>query len=228
MHLVATDLRAGYAGVPALHGVSIEIRGAEIVALIGRNGVGKTTLVKALMGLLPATDGRLELNGENITRLATSQRVRRGVRAVYQEQPLFTALTVAENLRVLGFGPRQRHQVLEMFDGALAERDTQRAGTLSGGEQKMLAAACALRAGARLLLMDEPGEGLQPANIDRLAGHLEQAREGGSGILLVEQHLALAERLADRFLVMEKGEIVESVDADDSDLHARVSSHLVI
>ena len=106
MRLVVSGLRAGYAGAAALHGVNIEVHSAEIVALVGRNGVGKTTLVRTLMGLLSTSQGRLELDGEDITRLTPSKRVRRGMRAVYQERSLFSALTVAENLRVIGFGPR--------------------------------------------------------------------------------------------------------------------------
>lgn len=228
MRLEAVDLEAGYGSVPALHGVSLAVDAGEIVAVVGRNGVGKTTLVKSLMGLLPATSGSVRLDGHDVTRWAPSRRVRMGVRAVYQERALFQELTVRDNLRLNGLGYPEQPEVLEMFPDSLIGREMQRAGTLSGGEQKMLAAACALRAGAPLLLMDEPTEGLQPSNVDLLGDHLSQARDDGIGVILIEQHLSLAKRLADRFLVLEKGEVVERGHATEPDIHERIATHLVI
>ena len=228
MRLEARELCAGYDSVPVLHGISLAVESGEIVAIVGRNGVGKTTLVRALMGVLPATGGQIHLDGVDVTRRPPSQRVRRGLRATYQERALFRELTVADNLRLVGFAPPIHRRVLDMFPDSLPGRATQRAGTLSGGEQKMLAAACALVSAAPLILMDEPSEGLQPSNVDLLGRHIATARERGSGVLLIEQHLALAERLADRFVVLEKGEIVEEGDAGEDRIHDRIAKRLVI
>ena len=226
MRLEAHELRSGHGGVPVLHGVSFCVGGGEIVALVGRNGAGKTTLVKTVVGLLRATGGRLLLDGEQITRHPPSRRIRAGLRAAFQERPLFSQLSVADNLRLSGH-PVPEH-VLAVFGDSLAGRSAQRAGTLSGGEQKMLAAASALASTASILLMDEPTEGLQPSNVEVLGDRLDAARNSGRGILLVEQHLALATRLADRFIVLSKGAIVDSGSAGERDLADRLSRHLAI
>ena len=197
MRLEARELFAGYDSVPVLHGISLAVDSGEIVAIVGRNGVGKTTLVKALMGVLPVTGGRIALDDKDVTRRPPSHRVRAGLRATYQERALFQELPVGDNLRLNGFAPSMHQQVLGLFPDSLMGREAQRAGTLSGGEQKMLAAACALVSSAPLILMDEPSEGLQPSNVDLLGRHIEHARSQGSGVLLIEQHLALAKRLAD-------------------------------
>ena len=228
MRLEASGVRSGHGSVPVLHGVSFVVSPGEIVALVGRNGAGKTTLVKTVMGLLRATDGRLTLGGEEITRLAPSRRVRAGVRAAFQERSLFGQLSVGDNLRLSGHPVETHDGVLAMFEASLAGRSAQRAGTLSGGEQKMLAAASALASTAPILLLDEPTEGLQPSNVAVLGDRLEAARSAGRGVLLVEQHLALATRLADRFIVLEKGEIVDSGTAGDRTLADRLAQRLAI
>lgn len=228
MRLEATDLRSGYGAVPVLHGVSLTVSSGEIVALVGRNGAGKTTLVKTVLGVLRSTGGVLHLDGVDITRMPPSRRVRAGLRATFQERALFGALTVSDNLRLSGFGSESHDRVLDAFGPALSGRGSQRTGTLSGGEQKMLAAAIALATDASLLVMDEPTEGLQPSNVALLGDHIESARDAGRGVLLIEQHLELAKRLADRFIVLEKGEVVDSGPATDPDLAARVARRLMI
>lgn len=228
MRLVAQGIFAGYDSVPVLHDVSLTVEPGEIVAIVGRNGVGKTTLVKALMGVLPLTGGKIILAGKDVTRRPPSHRVRLGLRSTYQEKALFQELLVAENLRLNGFAPSVHRQVLSLFPDSLMGRESQRAGTLSGGEQKMLASACALMSGAPLVVMDEPSEGLQPSNVDLLGSHISDIRSGGTGVLLIEQHLALAERLADRFIVLEKGEIVDEGNADEDRIHDRIAERLVI
>ena len=228
MRLEADGLRSGHGNVPVLHGVSFGVSGGEIVALVGRNGAGKTTLVKTIVGLLRATGGRLTLDGAEIIRLPPSGRVRAGLRAAFQERPLFSQLSVGDNLRLNGYPPSSHDEVLAMFGASLAGRAAQRAGTLSGGEQKMLAAASALASSASLLVMDEPTEGLQPSNVALLGDRLDAARNSGRGILLVEQHLELATRIADRFIVLEKGEIVDSGSARDPTLAGRLAKHLAI
>ncbi|MEM9891351.1 MAG: ATP-binding cassette domain-containing protein [Actinomycetota bacterium] len=226
--LTARDLRAGYGTVPVLHGISMAVAVGEIVAVVGRNGVGKTTLVKTLMGVIPATSGRVMLGSDDLTGRTPSHRVRAGVRATYQEGGVFAELTVEENLRLNGFRRPDHEEVLAAFPATLAGRSAQRAGTLSGGEQKMLAAAVALSSSAPILVMDEPTEGLQPSNVDVLGTLLDAARIEGRGILLVEQHLALATRLADRFVVIEKGTVVDEGRADEPDIHRRVADRLVL
>lgn len=230
MRLEAVDLCSGYGSLPVLHGVSLTVDAGEIVAVVGRNGAGKTTLAKTLMGVLRTTRGSLFLDGRDVTRRPPSQRVRLGIRATYQERALFSELTVDDNLRLNGFSSDSDRgdRVLSLFPDALAGRSSQRAGTLSGGEQKMLAAALALSTDAALLVMDEPTEGLQPSNVDRLGVELERARAAGRGVLLIEQHLALAQQLGDRFIVLEKGEIVDGGNAADPAVRKRVTERLVI
>jgi len=227
MKLEARGLRSGYGTTPVLHDVSITVEAGEIVALVGRNGVGKTTLVKTLMGVLPASAGTVVLDGIDVTRRSPSHRVRLGLRATYQERAVFSEISVGDNLRLSRIPPHDRDRVLAAFPEVLVGRQAQVTGTLSGGEQKMLAAAITLFTEAPILLMDEPTEGLQPSNVDVLGSLLDQARDAGRGVLLVEQHLALATRLADRFVVMEKGQIVDEGEARDSDIHQRVSEHLI-
>jgi len=228
MRLEAHGLRSGYEGVPVLHGVSFHIGSGEVVAVVGRNGAGKTTLVKTVAGVLRATAGELMLDGTEITRLPPSGRVRAGLRAAFQERSLFGQLSVGDNLRLNGF-PAERHEaVLALFGESLAGRAAQSAGTLSGGEQKMLTAALALSSSASLLIMDEPTEGLQPSNVELLGHELHSARESGRSVLLVEQHLSLAMRLADRFIVLSKGEVIDAGTADDAELTGRLVQHLAI
>ena len=179
--LEAADLRSGYGTVPVLHGVSLAVSSGEIVAVVGRNGAGKTTLVKTVLGVLRATGGQLFLDGVDITRLPPSRRARAGLRATFQERALFGDLSVSDNLRLNGFGSESHDRVLSMFATALSGRGSQRAATLSGGEQKMLAAAIALATTAPLLVMDEPTEGLQPSNVALLGDHIESARGRRSG-----------------------------------------------
>lgn len=226
--LEARDLRSGYGTASVLHGVSVCVEPGEIVAVVGRNGVGKTTLVKTLMGVVPAMLGTVSLNGVDVTRRTPSQRVHLGLRATYQERGVFAEISVADNLRLNGFRSDQYASILATFPDSLDGRQAQLAGTLSGGEQKMLAVAIALKTMASILVMDEPTEGLQPSNVDLLGSHLEEARSAGRGVLLVEQHLALATRLANRFVVIEKGEIVDEGDATDPNIHQRLSEYLVL
>lgn len=228
MTLVATDLHSGYGSAQVLHGISLSVDRGEIVAVVGRNGVGKTTLVKSLIGVLPPTGGTISLDGTELTRRPPSYRVACGLRATFQERSVFAELTVAENLRLNGFGSDEHARILAAFSDSLSGREEQAAGTLSGGEQKMLAAAAAVASDAPFLVMDEPTEGLQPLNVDRLGDQLDRVRASGRGVLLIEQHLALATRLADRFVVLEKGEVVEEGAASDPDIQRRVTNRLVL
>jgi len=226
--LVVQDLSAGYGGVPVLHGVSLSLAPGEILAVVGRNGVGKTTLVLTLAGLLPAAAGSVHIGGVDVTSEIPSKRARLGLGLAAQERAVFQELTVAENLEVAGLASAALDGALSMFPDSLLGRAHQVAGTLSGGEQKMLAVARTLAGPADIVILDEPAEGLQPSNVAVLGDHLERARAEGRGVLLIEQFLALAYRVADRFVVMEKGEVVDGGDGEDEGLWGRVEQRLRI
>lgn len=211
--LAARDLRAGYGRVTVLHGVSLHVDRSEILAVMGRNGAGKTTLAAALAGTVQPTGGKVLLRGRDVTDRPASAVARAGMACVRQDQPLFGELTVEENLG-LARPSSATAEVLSAFPGVFEGRASQRASTLSGGEQKMLAAARCLSSGKPLMVFDEPTEGLQPANVTRLLGHLEAARAAGCGVILIEQHAAAALAVANRYCVLEKGEIVAEGIAD--------------
>jgi branched-chain amino acid transport system ATP-binding protein len=201
---------AGYGEVDVLREVSLEVAAGEVLGLLGRNGAGKTTTLEAIMGLVRARAGSITLDGVELGRLPPDAIPRRGIAYVPQGRRLFPDLTVAENLRmgllVRGGGEETLAPVLDLFP-VLRERLGQRAGTLSGGEQQMLATARALCARPTHLLMDEPTEGLMPALVDRLLGMLASLRAQGVGILLVEQKVDAVLRVADRVLLLDGGRI---------------------
>jgi branched-chain amino acid transport system ATP-binding protein len=200
-----------HGGAHVLRDVSLQVAAGEVLGLLGRNGAGKTTTLRTVMGLVRARSGSITLDGVELLRLPPDEIPRRGIGYVPQGRRLFPDLTVAENLRmgllVRGGGEETLHPVLELFP-ALRERLRQRAGTLSGGEQQMLATARALCARPRLLLMDEPSEGLMPTLVDRLLTTVAALRGRGVGILLVEQKVDAVLRVADRVALIENGRIV--------------------
>ncbi|MPT24842.1 MAG: ABC transporter ATP-binding protein [Starkeya sp.] len=229
--LSVDNLSSGYAGAVVLREVSLAIAPGEILAVLGKNGMGKSTLLKAVMGFLPKMTGTVAIAGAEATRLAPHRVARLGVGYVAQEKALFQDMSVEENLRLAVRRPD--------FEAALAEveasfpfllqRLKQRAGTLSGGEQKMLLMARSLATGAKLLLVDEITEGLQPSVIDRLAGVIRSARERhGTTMLLVEQHLPFALAVADRWAVLDRGAIAETGATSEPDSRARVLKHLSV
>jgi len=207
-----------YGGSHILRGVSFEARAGEVTVILGRNGVGKTTLLKSLMGLVPIKTGAIRLDGLEIDRLTPYERVRRGIGFVPQGREIFGRLTVEENLR-MGLASRPGGtpvppELFELFP-VLKQMLGRRGGDLSGGQQQQLAIARALAAGPKLLILDEPTEGIQPSiikDIGRVVRRL--AEHGGAGgrpmaIVLVEQYYDFAAELADQYLVMERGEIVQ-------------------
>ncbi len=211
MLLEVQDLHVAYGDSHVVQGVSLALDEGQVAAVLGRNGVGKTTLVRAIAGLTPARAGRVRLRGEDITNAPADAIARRGVGLVPQGRRLFPSLTVEEHLRVgaragsgRGWTPAR---VLERFP-RLRERLRQRGGTLSGGEQGMLAAGRALVGNPAVLLMDEPSEGLAPLLVRELGRLVGDLKRGGVSILLVEQNLAFALRVADHVYVMSKGRIV--------------------
>jgi branched-chain amino acid transport system ATP-binding protein len=205
-----------YGDSHVLHGVSLRVGAGEAVALLGRNGVGKTTLIRSIVGFTPAREGAVRLGGRDITRLPTHAIARLGVGLVPQGRRIFAPLSVTENL-MLGaretrmvasaVPPFTREAVWDIFP-RLRERALQGGGTLSGGEQQMLAIGRALMTNARIILLDEPSEGLAPVIVREIGRVLVRLKAQGLSILLVEQNVPLALRVADRVYVMSKGQIV--------------------
>jgi urea transport system ATP-binding protein len=214
--LQVQGLNQYYGGSHILRDVALEARVGEITVILGRNGVGKTTLLKGLMGVVGVKTGSVTLAGADITRLPAYERVRAGIGYVPQGREIFGRLTVDENLR-MGLASRPGRTPLppslfELFP-VLQQMIGRRGGDLSGGQQQQLAIARALAAGPRLLMLDEPTEGIQPSIIKDIGRALQKlAREGLDGqpmaVLLVEQYYDFAEELADQYLVMERGEVV--------------------
>ena len=220
--LAVDDVHLRYGPSPVVQGVSLAVDTGEVVALLGRNGVGKTTLARGLVGLLPIAQGHVRINGADVTGLPAHRVARHGIRIVPQGRGIFPRLSVDENLRVGSFlnpvaDTRVRELIHELFP-ILWERRQQRAGTLSGGEQQMLAIARALVSAPKLLVLDEPTEGVAPVLIDRIEDALRLLfAEMGIGVLLIEQNLDFAFALAQRGYVMEKGQIV--LDVPVNELH---------
>ncbi|MFQ5930879.1 MAG: ABC transporter ATP-binding protein [Nitrospiraceae bacterium] len=226
------ELRAGYGGSYVLHGVTFAIHSAEIFTILGKNGMGKTTALRTIMGFLPARSGRVELFGSDVTGWLPYRITRHGVSYVPQEKSIFQDLSVEENLRLALSKPSELHERLDtaaQWFPFLKERLRQRAGTLSGGEQKMLLIARALMAKPRLVLVDEISEGLQPAVIAKVQEILvEERRRSDLTIVLVEQNVNFALALADRYAVLKLGAIVESGSAGDAGAREDVERHLIM
>ncbi|MEV5927788.1 urea ABC transporter ATP-binding subunit UrtE [Streptomyces cellulosae] len=210
------SVRAGYDRTTVLHGVTVEVPKDGVAAVLGHNGAGKSTLLRTVMGLLPASAGTVLLDGEDITRLAPHKRVARGVAYVPQGQQSFPHLTTAENLRLVADGrPDGQEAVAEALDlfPVLRELSGRRAGLLSGGQRQQLAIARALVTRPRLLLLDEPTEGIQPSVVAEIEETiLALTRRGGLSVLLVEQHVGFAMRAAQRYYVLEAGRVTSSGD----------------
>ena len=220
-----TGLSARYGAVAALRAVSVEVRAGELVALIGANGAGKSTLLRAIAGLVAPTAGRVALDGRDVTGQAPEAMIRAGVALVPERRRVFAPLTVLDNLELGGYAlPRGRdfrsrleagvEEAYRLFP-VLRRRRDQLAGTLSGGEQQMLAIGRALMTRPRLLLCDEPSLGLAPLVVAEIMRLLSTLREAGTTILLVEQNARMALRSADRAYVLEVGSVVLSGAATD-------------
>jgi len=203
------DIHTYYGDSYILQGVSLELQPGQVVALLGRNGVGKSTLARSIMGLTPARSGRILFRDQDITRMAAHRIARLGLGYVPQGRQVFRSLNIREHLQVTarGEGPWSLERVLDLFPN-LRSRIKSLAGKLSGGEQQMLAAGRALIGNPGLLLMDEPTEGLAPMMVRELGKTIASLKEAGTSILLIEQQLAFALRYADVVFIMSKGRIV--------------------
>jgi urea transport system ATP-binding protein len=225
------SLDSGYAGATVLHAVDFELQRGEIFGLLGKNGMGKSTLLKCIMGFLPKTAGQVELDGQDISTLPPYLIARAGIGYVAQEKALFQDLTVEENIR-LSIRDRPIGVALGEIEASfpfLLKRLAQRAGTLSGGEQKMLLIARSVANGSRLLLIDEISEGLQPSMIERVASILTSlVKQKGTAVLLVEQNIAFATQVALRYAVLERGEIVNRGNANDPNASGHIAGYFSV
>jgi urea transport system ATP-binding protein len=230
MMLELVDVRAGYGRSEVIHRVTIDVPADGVAAIMGHNGAGKTTLLRVAVGLLKCSAGKVLFDGADITKLRPSARVARGLAYVPQGQQSFGALTAAENLQVVADrrknGKELIDEQLELFP-ALKELLNRRAGLLSGGQRQQLAIARALITEPRMLILDEPTEGIQPSIIKEIARVIRLLRErGGLAILLVEQYYDFARDLADRIAVMDRGTIVvegRREELDEADVRRRLS-----
>ncbi|MBM1635056.1 ABC transporter ATP-binding protein [Sulfitobacter mediterraneus] len=216
--LEVNNIHVAYGQVKTLYGVSLSAQPSEILCLLGRNGAGKTTIMKSIMGLLPVSEGSVTLEGEDLTNMPAHLIPRRGIGYIPQGRRLFPELTVAENIEI-GLmtrkqGPDTRDWVLDLFP-RLRERLGQAAGTLSGGEQQMLATARALCLRPKVLLLDEPTEGLQPSMIEQIRQVIVRMKAEGFAIVLVEQRVDAVLSIADKVAFIENGRDVETTSAAD-------------
>ena len=228
--LVVQGLRAGYGQSEVLHGLDFKVGAAEIVVVVGRNGMGKSTLMRTLIGMIPVKSGTITLDGHDITALKSHQRVARGLAFVPQGRMVFPAMTVQENIETGLFvhgGRRIPPDIYTLFP-VLQEMRARRGGNLSGGQQQQLAIARALATNPKVLLLDEPTEGIQPSIIQELARTLRRIRdERGLSIIASEQVLSFALDIADRVLVLEGGAVVHEDARADVD-HEKVASYLAV
>jgi branched-chain amino acid transport system ATP-binding protein len=225
--LTVEDLHAWYGESHILHGATFEVMTGEVVTLLGRNGAGKTTTLKSIMGMVGRRSGSVRFEGQELIDLASNQIARTGIALCPEERGIFSSLTVEENLLLppqIKPGGLSLDQIFDLFPN-LRERLGSSQGTkLSGGEQQMLAIGRILRTGARLLLLDEPTEGLAPVIIQQIGKTIKTLKSQGFTILLVEQNFRFASTLADRYYIMEHGRIVEhfansELDANVEKLH---------
>ncbi|MGW5435291.1 urea ABC transporter ATP-binding subunit UrtE [Nocardia asteroides] len=208
------EIHSGYGRTEVIHGVTMTVPDDSVVAIMGHNGAGKTTLLRTAVGLLPTKSGAITFDGEKITKLSPSQRVKRGIAYVPQGQQSFPQLTTAENLQVVADGRKRGKALIEesltLFP-ALRELLTRKAGLLSGGQRQQLAIARALITEPKLLILDEPTEGIQPsvvAEIERTI--IELTQRGGLSVLLVEQHIGFALQAAQQYYVLHSGHLGSS------------------
>lgn len=217
--LEVKDLQVYYGMIQALKGVSFEVNQGEVIALIGANGAGKTTTLHTLTGLLPAKQGSIIFEGKDITKVPAHKIVEMGIAHVPEGRRVFSQLSVYENLKMGAYTRKDKKEIADNLEKVysrfprLEERKNQRAGTLSGGEQQMLAMGRALMSNPKMIVMDEPSMGLSPIFVNEIFDIIEKVSAGGTTVLLVEQNAKKALSIADRAYVLETGKIVLSGDA---------------
>jgi len=233
MLLSTTDLRAGYATGDVLQGVGVTVERGEVVGVLGRNGVGKTTLMKTLIGLLSARVGRITFRDTDITRLSADKRARLGIGYVPQGRGIFPHMTVRDNLRMGGLINSDKSapdfDLVFGYFPFLKQRLAQRGGTLSGGQQAMLAIARALINSPDLLLLDEPSDGVQPNIVQEIGGFIKSLNaEKGLTVLIVEQNIDLMQTVATRAYALDKGRVVAEVERESLLDTERVAEFLAV
>jgi branched-chain amino acid transport system ATP-binding protein len=217
--LEVRGLNAWYGESHVLHGVDLDIREGETVTLLGRNGAGKTTTLRAIMGILRRREGVIRLRGQDLLRLPLHKVAQAGIGYVPEERGIFASLNVSENLMLpptVSEGGMSVEEIYNLFPN-LHERRSSQGTKLSGGEQQMLAIARVLRTGSRIILLDEPTEGLAPVIVQRIGDVLVALKKRGMTILLVEQNFRFAKKVADRFYLMEDGRMVNSFPGQELD-----------
>ncbi|WP_050930359.1 ABC transporter ATP-binding protein [Aestuariivita boseongensis] len=226
--LKVSDLRVSYGPIEVIHGISLEVKEGECVALIGANGAGKSSTLKAICGLVPAKAGTISFEGQDITNQSGHAIVRAGITMCPEGRQVFPQMSTVQNLRMGAYARSDNEQASDLEDmmnmfPILRERAHQAAGTLSGGEQEMLAIARALMARPKLCIFDEPSLGLAPKIVAEVGATIERIKKMGKTILLVEQNSLMALRLADRAYLFEAGEIVLSGTGEELQSHPEVA-----
>lgn len=233
MLLTATDLRSGYATGDVLQDVGITVERGEVVGVLGRNGVGKTTLMKTLIGLLPARSGHISFRDQDVTRLSADKRARLGIGYVPQGRGIFPHMSVRDNLRMGGLINAGKQALdFELIFGYfpfLKQRLAQRGGTLSGGQQAMLAIARGLINGPDLLLLDEPSDGVQPSIVQEIGGFIQSLNsDKGLTVLIVEQNIDLMQTVAKRAYALDKGRVIATIQREELMDTERVATFLAV
>ncbi|HJB14994.1 MAG TPA: ABC transporter ATP-binding protein [Candidatus Blautia excrementipullorum] len=219
--LEVKDLQVYYGVIQALKGISFEVNQGEVIALIGANGAGKTTTLQTLTGIIPAKSGSISFEGRDITKVPAHKIVEMGMAHVPEGRRVFAEMSVYENLLMGAYTRKDKNEISQSLANVykrfprLEERKNQRAGTLSGGEQQMLAMGRALMSNPRIILMDEPSMGLSPIFVNEIFDIIKEVSEGGTTVLLVEQNAKKALSIADRAYVLETGNITLSGKAED-------------
>ena len=211
--LAVRDLHGWYGESHILHGMSFDVKAGEVVTLLGRNGAGKTTTMRAVMGMIPKRQGSVHFEGRELIRLKSDRIARQGLAYCPEERGIFASLNVRENLLLppkVKDGGLSIDQIYTLFPN-LKERSASQGTKLSGGEQQMLAIARILRTGAKLLLLDEPTEGLAPVIVQQIGNTIRMLREQGFTILLVEQNFRFAATVADRHYIVEHGKVIDMI-----------------
>lgn len=221
MLLKIEDLHTNYGAIHALKGISLEVNEGEIVCLIGSNGAGKTTLVNSIVGIVKSSSGKITFDGKDITHVPAHAMTKAGIGISPEGREVFPELTVEENLRIGAFIVKDQNQIKESYERVYAlfprlkERTTQLAGTLSGGEQQMLAVGRALMSNPKMILLDEPSLGLAPNFVEMIFGMIKEINKQGVTVLLIEQNANMALQVSQRAYVLENGLVSMSGNASD-------------